>query len=115
MTANPVGEEESATMAASTSPDATSASAAARSSTEVTSSPLASCTYCWASAVTATGVPVSFFALKPSQTTPIRAMAKRMPNEMRNDLLRSFEPISRSATSHALWAKPGAWTDVVTR
>ena len=29
--------------------------------------------------------------------------------EIRNALLRSFEAISRSATSQTLWAKLGAW------
>ena len=94
--------------AASTVPSFTSASAAASSATSVTSSPGTPSTYCAEALVTATGVVDESLALKPAQMTPARASTNRMPKEMRNDLLRSFDPISRSATSQTLCAKVGA-------
>ena len=79
-----------------------------RSATSVTSRPGTPSTYRADSLVTATGVVEALCALKPAQMTPARAMTNRMPNEIRNALLRSFDPISRSATSQTLCAKVGA-------
>ena len=81
----------------------------------MTSSPGTPSTYCAASAVTATGVVDELCALKPAQMTPARAMTNRMPNEMRNALLRSFEPISRSATSQTLCVNVGSVAGDVVR
>ena len=113
MTAKPVGDAESPTIAASTSPDSTRASASARSAASVTSRPGTSCTYCWASAVTATGVPLVEPAWMPPQTTRASAPRKRMIVEIRKALLRIFEAISRSATSQTLCGVVGAGVDAM--
>ena len=65
-------------------------------------------TYCCASAVTATDVVETVLDWKPAETTSASAPMNRIANEMMKALLRSFDEISRSATSHALCAKLGA-------
>jgi hypothetical protein len=51
------------------------------------------------SAVAAIGVVSVFLLANPPNRMPARARTSRMPVEIRKALLRSFEPISRSATS----------------
>ena len=51
------------------------------------------------SAVAAIGVVSVFLLAKPPNRMPASARTSRMPVEIRNALLRSFDPISRSATS----------------
>ena len=65
-------------------------------------------TACVVSAVTATFVSSWFWAAKPPITIVASAATKRMRVEMTNALLRSFEAISRSATSQTLVSSRGA-------
>ncbi|MDF2563096.1 MAG: hypothetical protein K0R99_4542 [Microbacterium sp.] len=51
------------------------------------------------SAVAAMGVVSVFLLAKPPRMMPASASTSRMPVEIRKALLRSFDPISRSATS----------------
>jgi hypothetical protein len=53
-------------------------------------------------------VPLWFCAAKPPNTRPARAITNRIAVEIKNALLRSFEAISRSATSQIAAASVGA-------
>ncbi len=87
------------TTAASTFSERTSSSAAAWSATSVISRPGRADTADAVSEVTATGIASVFLLAKPPITMAARARISRMPVEIRKALLRSFDPISRSATS----------------
>ncbi|MDQ0728044.1 hypothetical protein QFZ21_003044 [Microbacterium sp. W4I20] len=96
------------TIAASTFSSRTSASASALSATSVTVKFGRADTTEAVSEVAATGVfsVAALLLAKPPITMPARASSSRMPVEIRKALLRSLDPISRSATSQTCEAWP---------
>ena len=86
MIVTPVAAEESATIAASTVPSRTRASASSSVATVVTSSPATSAS--WLSPTTATWMSVGFAAMMPPMTMLASTMSSRMTDEIRKALLR---------------------------
>jgi hypothetical protein len=103
-----LSEASSGTSAASTVPARTRAIAASASLARVAVTDGTPFTMAAVSPVTATFVVGGLAAAIPPHTTPPSAMSSRMRLETTNARLRSFDPISRSATSHTLCAVLGA-------